>query len=54
MGNWRSRHKQHDDDVLQQQTLLQPTPEELLKFLATAAGATWLADVLLGEEINDN
>jgi hypothetical protein len=47
MGNWRSRHKQHEDGTWQQQAL-QPS-EELLKFLSTAPGATWLADVLLGK-----
>lgn len=47
MGNWRSiRHRQLEDGSWQQQAL-QPT-EELLKFLSTAPGATWLADVLLG------
>ncbi|WIA20696.1 hypothetical protein OEZ85_005067 [Tetradesmus obliquus] len=46
MGNWRCiRHRQLEDGSWQQQAL-QPT-EELLKFLSTAPGATWLADVLL-------
>lgn len=55
MGIRGSKHHQQQQQYSSasgsdQQTDLPVIPSDLIKFLNTATGATWLADVLLGKQ----